>query len=80
MLYVVTYHHQVIKKRSQELTQKLTSLSQEKRTLFVRRYWYLDSIADIAARYGLSQSKVKTTLYRLREQLRTYLEKEGYEL
>lgn len=58
----------------------LSGLSQEKRTLFVRRYWYLDGIADIAARYGLSQSKVKTTLYRLREQLRTYREKEGYEL
>ena len=58
----------------------LSGLSQEKRTLFVRRYWYLDSIADIAVRYGLSQSKVKTTLHRLREQLRTNLEKEGDEL
>ena len=58
----------------------LATLDDEKRNVFVRRYWYLDPVADIAARYGLSESKVKTTLYRLRRALRTYLEKEGYEL
>jgi len=58
----------------------LGTLSKEKRNLFVRRYWYLDSVAAIAARFGITQSKVKTTLFRLREQLRRYLQKEGYEL
>ncbi len=58
----------------------LGTLKPEKRNLFVRRYWYLDSVAAIAARYGISQSKVKTTLFRLREQLRHYLQQEGYEL
>lgn len=58
----------------------LGTLSDEKRDLFVRRYWYLDSVAAIAARFGISQSKVKTTLFRVREQLRHYLQKEGYEL
>ncbi len=58
----------------------LATLKTEKRNLFVRRYWYLDSIDSIATRYGVSPSKVKTTLFRVREQLRTYLQKEGYEL
>ncbi len=58
----------------------LATVNTEKRRLFVRRYWYLDSIDAIAARYGLSQSKVKTTLHRVREQLRAYLQKEGYAL
>lgn len=58
----------------------LAGLSEEKRSVFVRRYWYMDSIADIAQRYSLSQSKVKTMLFRSRAQLRVYLEKEGYEL
>ena len=45
---------------------------------FVRRYWYLDSVADIAKRYGISESKVKTTLFRCRNRLREHLNKEGY--
>ena len=58
----------------------LKELSEEKRNIFVRRYWYLDSIAEISKRFALSESKVKTTLFRLRDQLRKYLEKEGYAL
>ena len=50
------------------------------RVIFVRRYWYLDSVADISKRYALSESKIKTTLFRCRNQLREYLEKEGYTL
>ena len=58
----------------------LGTLNEEKRNVFLRRYWYLDSIADISKRYCLSESKVKTTLFRCRNQLRHYLEKEGYTL
>ena len=58
----------------------LGTLSTEKRNLFLRRYWFLDSIADISKRFGLSESKVKTTLFRSRSQLREYLKKEGYTL
>lgn len=58
----------------------LSGLDAEKRNIFIRRYWYLDPIADISARYGLSQSKVKTTLFRCRSGLREYLEKEGHVL
>ena len=56
----------------------LRCLSAEKRRIFLRRYWYLDSIEEIARRFGLSQSKVKMTLHRCREQLRRHLEQEGY--
>ncbi len=58
----------------------LGSLAPEKRSIFIRRYWYLDSVADISKRFGISQSKIKTTLFRCRNGLRKALEKEGYEL
>lgn len=56
----------------------LRGLSTEKRNLFLRRYWYLDSIAALSQRFGLSESKVKTTLFRCRKKLREQLRKEGY--
>lgn len=58
----------------------LADLPREKRDLFLRRYWYLDSISHISRRFALSESAVKTALHRLRGQLRAYLEKEGYSL
>ena len=60
------------------LNQFLGTLDEEKRNIFVRRYWYLDSIAAISERFSLSESKIKTTLFRCRNQLREHLEKEGY--
>ena len=56
----------------------LGMLDEEKRNIFIRRYWYLDSIAAISACFACSESKVKTTLFRCRNQLRKHLEKEGY--
>ena len=58
----------------------LGSLPRAECDLFVRRYWYMDSVAQIAARYGYSESKVKMTLKRTRDKLRSRLEKEGYTL
>ena len=58
----------------------LGKLKEEKKNIFIRRYWYLDSVADISKRFDLSESKVKTTLFRCRRELRDYLEKEGYTL
>lgn len=55
----------------------LSTLSQESRILFLRRYWYAESIADIARRYGMGESKVKTSLHRTRLKLREQLAKEG---
>ena len=56
----------------------LAKLPEEQRNLFLRRYWYLDSIADIARRFACSESKVKTTLLRCRKRLREHLEEGGY--
>ena len=55
----------------------LDTLADEERNIFLRRYWFLDPTAEIAARYGISQSKVSTTLHRTRKKLRILLEKEG---
>lgn len=59
------------------LNRFLASLPQESRRVFLRRYWFTDSVAEIAQRYGIGESKVKTQLHRTRKKLRTFLEKEG---
>lgn len=56
----------------------LRTLPREKRIIFMRRYFYLDSVSDIARHCSISESKVKTTLFRTRNNLRIYLVKEGY--
>lgn len=58
----------------------LRTLSPERRNMFIRRYWYLDPIADVAKRFGMSQGAVKTALHRVRAGLKDYLIEEGYEL
>ena len=59
------------------LNRFLGTLGETQRNLFVCRYFYGDSIADIAHRFGYGESRVKTTLMRIRNKLRVYLEKEG---
>lgn len=56
----------------------LRRLPGEKRLMFMQRYYYLDSVSSIAKRFGFSESKVKTSLFRIRNDLREYLIKEGY--
>lgn len=56
----------------------LDALPDTERKIFLRRYWCLDPIADIAANFGFSQSKVTSILYRTRAKLRVKLEKEGF--
>ena len=48
-----------------------------KRNIFIRRYWYFESIEDICKRTGFSQSKVKSMLLEMRRKLKSYLEGEG---
>ena len=57
------------------LNEFLSSLSVKDRRVFVRRYWYMDKISDIADRYGYSESKVKMILARTREKLAEKLRK-----
>lgn len=58
----------------------LDGLAPEKRLVFVCRYWYADSVGDIAARAGMTESHVSMTLTRLRRKLREHLTKGGFEL
>lgn len=58
----------------------LTTLTPEKRGIFLCRYWYADSVADIAARYGMRQGAVSMALNRLRGKLRDYLLERGFAL
>lgn len=55
----------------------LHAQSKEKRVMFVKRYWYGQSISEIAISMGLSDSKVATTLFRVRVDLKDWLLKEG---
>ena len=52
-------------------------LNSTERSVFLCRYWYLDSSEEIAEKSGFSVSKVKSMLYRLRKRLNAHLEKEG---
>ena len=54
----------------------LRTLTPENQMVFLRRYWYVDTIAEIAARYGISESAVLMRLNRTRAKLQTFLEKE----
>jgi RNA polymerase sigma-70 factor (ECF subfamily) len=58
----------------------LESLSAEKKNIFIRRYWYSDSIAAIAKNYGRSENSVSVELSRIRKKLSNYLKKRGYDL
>ena len=58
----------------------LSGEPEEARNVFIRRYWFFDSVSDIAQQYGVSESKVKSMLFRTRKRLRRYLEKEGFAL
>lgn len=58
----------------------LESLSPETRRIFLRRYWKLDTVNEIAREFGISESKVKMSLLRTRGKLRSYLEQEGIAL
>lgn len=51
-----------------------------KRKIFIRRYWFADSIKDIAKSNGMSESRVTSMLFRLRGELKKYLESEGVEI
>jgi len=55
----------------------LNNCSLENRVIFMRRYYFGDSIANISKKYNISESKVKSSLFRTRNKLKIYLEKEG---
>lgn len=52
----------------------------QRRNIFIRRYWYLYSIRDIAHVYGMSESRVASLLFRMRGELKIHLEKEEIQI
>lgn len=62
------------------ISRYLGTLPKEKRMMFVGRYFYLDTVAAVASKLGVSESKVKITLFRVRCGLREYLIGEGFDL
>ena len=58
----------------------LAKLSERKRGLFVRRYWYCESVKDAAAAEGMTESAASVTLHRLRDKLRDFLRKRGFDI
>lgn len=65
------------KEFAKSLNQFVENLPDVERKVFLCRYWYMDSIEDIAERFGFSESKVASMLHRTRGKLRKMLEQEG---
>ena len=63
---------------SEVLNAFLGRLKPDARTIFLRRYWFGDSVQEISARSGFGESKIKMSLLRTRQSLQEALEKEGY--
>ncbi len=58
----------------------LSGLDRESRILFVRRYWYADSIEELALLFRTGKHNVSVRLSRIRKKLKKHLEKEGVSL
>lgn len=57
----------------------LRSLSEEARNTFIGRYYFFDSLKEVAGYCGMPEAKAKSMLYRTRQGLKAYLEEEGFE-
>ena len=65
---------------TESINRFLASLSKENRDIFVCRYFYSDSIKEIASFFGTSEAKIKSSLFRSRKILKEHLLKEGFVL
>ncbi len=66
------------KELSSAISRFLLTLNRDDRFLFVRRYWYADSITELAALTNTSTNRISVRLFRIREKLKKTLLKEGY--
>ena len=66
------------KQLMRSINEFLHVLPEQKRNIFIRRYWFFDPVERIAELSGKSVGSVKMTLMRLRKQLRIHLEKDGF--
>lgn len=62
------------------LNRFLAELPEQKRNVFLLRYWFFESVEEIGKRTGFSGSKIKSMLFHMRRKLRAFLESEGVEL
>lgn len=69
-----------MKELIEEINQFLQKLPEEKRCMFVLRYWYADSVGEIAGRLSRSENYVSVSLNRIRGKLHTHLTERGFEL
>ena len=67
------------KELARMLRRFLATLEETPRRVFVCRYWYFDTVREIAARFGFSRSKTTSMLHRTRKQLKTFLKECGYD-
>lgn len=58
----------------------LDSLDRKSRIMFVKRYWYAESVKEIAVEFGITENHVAVKLLRIRNNMKTYLEKKGFKL
>ena len=65
------------KELTETLNLFLERLHKQKRVIFVQRYWYLMPLKAIAEHSGMSESKAKSMLFRIRNELKSHLEREG---
>ena len=69
------YSEQELKR---EIDRFLSSLSARERGIFIRRYYFAENTAQIAAKYGIKEKNVNQTLYHTRKKLKKHLKKEGF--
>ena len=70
----------ILNELSVSISDFLMNESIQNRQMFVRRYWYYDSIEIIAATFHTNPQTVGSILFRMRKRLKKYLQKEGYKL
>ena len=61
-----------------DINKFLAQIQKEDRDIFVLRYWFVMPIKDISIELNMSESKIKSVLFRTREKLNKYLKREGY--
>ncbi len=64
---------------AQAINDFLQTLSGQERKVFICRYFYMESVESVCKRFGYSESKVKSILFRTRDKLRIYLHEEGFQ-
>lgn len=62
------------------LARFIRSLPDKTQVIFLRRYWYASSVAEIAEEYGMRENSVNVLLHRTRKKLKDHLQKEGFDL